>query len=73
MTTSSGEPSSLLSEIARMARMFSAARERNRLLLLAAAILALIAATAYAQNRLNAWNLSAADLHRRALGGCRSA
>jgi putative ATP-binding cassette transporter len=39
-----------------MASVFWVSRERNQLLLLAAGIITVIAATAYAQIRLNAWN-----------------
>jgi len=39
-----------------MASAFWASRERNRLLMLAAALVAVIGATAYMQIRLNAWN-----------------
>ena len=46
----------LLSEITWMAPAFWASRERNKLLLLAVALIAIISATAYAQIRLNAWN-----------------
>jgi vitamin B12/bleomycin/antimicrobial peptide transport system ATP-binding/permease protein len=47
---------SLFLEVRRMASAFWAARERNRLLLLSAALIAVTGATAYAQIRLNAWN-----------------
>ena len=47
---------SLFSEVARMAGAFWASRERTRLLMLAAALVVVIAATAYMQIRLNAWN-----------------
>jgi putative ATP-binding cassette transporter len=47
---------SLFSEITRMTGAFWASRERNKLLMLAAALVAVTAATAYAQIRLNAWN-----------------
>ena len=47
---------SLFSQVMRMSSAFWAARERNRLLALAAALVAICAATAYAQIRLNAWN-----------------
>ena len=46
----------LASEIARMAAAFWASRQRNKLLLLAAALIAVVAATAYEQISLNAWN-----------------
>ena len=39
-----------------MASAFWASRQRNKLLLLAAALVAVVGATAYAQIRLNAWN-----------------
>ena len=47
---------SLFSQVRRMASAFWSARERNTLLMLAAALIAVTAATAYAQIRLNAWN-----------------
>jgi vitamin B12/bleomycin/antimicrobial peptide transport system ATP-binding/permease protein len=47
---------SLFSELARMTDAFWASRERNKLLMLAAALVVVIAATAYTQIRLNAWN-----------------
>ena len=47
---------SLFSEVARMASAFWATRERNKLVMLAAALVVVIAATAYMQIRLNAWN-----------------
>src|SRR4029077_2351559 len=47
---------SLFTEVARMAAAFWASRERNKLLLLAAGLVAVVAATAYMQIRLNAWN-----------------
>ena len=47
---------SLFSEIVRMTAVFWASRERNRLLLLGAGLVAVIAVTAYMQIRLNAWN-----------------
>jgi len=47
---------SLFLEVRRMGSAFWAARERNRLLLLSAALIAVTGATAYAQIRLNAWN-----------------
>jgi len=46
----------LLSELARMSTAFWASRQRNKILMLAAALVIVIAATAYAQVRLNAWN-----------------
>jgi len=42
--------------MARLVAAFWASRERNQLLLLAAALVAVVAATAYMQIRLNAWN-----------------
>ena len=68
MTILSGEPfqdaskggrgtdDGLLSELIRMSRAFWASRQRNKLLFLAAALVVVIGATAYAQIRLNAWN-----------------
>jgi putative ATP-binding cassette transporter len=47
---------SLFSQVARLAAAFWASRERNQLLLLAAGLVAVVAATAYMQIRLNAWN-----------------
>jgi putative ATP-binding cassette transporter len=47
---------SLFSEIVRMTAVFWSSRERNRLLMLAAGLVAVIAVTAYMQIRLNAWN-----------------
>jgi vitamin B12/bleomycin/antimicrobial peptide transport system ATP-binding/permease protein len=47
---------SLFSEVRRMAAYFWASRERNKLLMLGTALVAVTAATAYAQIRLNAWN-----------------
>jgi putative ATP-binding cassette transporter len=47
---------SLFAEVTRLAAAFWASRERDRLLLLAAALVAVVAATAYMQIRLNAWN-----------------
>ncbi|MGO4870794.1 MAG: ABC transporter ATP-binding protein/permease, partial [Roseiarcus sp.] len=47
---------SLSSEITRMASAFWASRQRNKLLLLAAALVAVVGATAYEQINLNAWN-----------------
>jgi putative ATP-binding cassette transporter len=46
----------LLSEIHRMAAVIARSRERNRMLLLIAALVAVVAGTAYMQTRLNAWN-----------------
>jgi vitamin B12/bleomycin/antimicrobial peptide transport system ATP-binding/permease protein len=47
---------SVFTDLVRMASGFWGSRERRRLLTLAAALAAVIAATAYAQIRLNAWN-----------------
>ena len=47
---------SLFTEVAGLAAAFWASRERNQLLLLAAGLLVIVAATAYMQIRLNAWN-----------------
>jgi putative ATP-binding cassette transporter len=47
---------SLPSEIMRMASAFWASRQRNKLLALAAALVAVVGATAYEQISLNAWN-----------------
>jgi putative ATP-binding cassette transporter len=47
---------SLFTQVARLIEAFWASRERNQLLLLAAALVAVVAATAYMQIRLNAWN-----------------
>lgn len=47
---------SLFVDFARMASGFWASRERNRLMMLAAALIMVISATAYAQIRLNAWS-----------------
>jgi vitamin B12/bleomycin/antimicrobial peptide transport system ATP-binding/permease protein len=47
---------SLFSELARMHSAFWASKERNKLLMLAAALVVVIAATAWMQIRLNAWN-----------------
>jgi putative ATP-binding cassette transporter len=46
----------LLSQILRMSSALLASRERNALLALAAGLVVVIAATAYLQIRLNAWN-----------------
>ncbi len=48
--------SGLLSQLSMMARALWASPVRNRLLLLAAGITAVVAATAYGQIRLNSWN-----------------
>jgi vitamin B12/bleomycin/antimicrobial peptide transport system ATP-binding/permease protein len=61
-TTASGDGAdilskdSLFSQVMRMGSAFWATRERTRLLSLTAALVAVTAATAYAQIRLNAWN-----------------
>ena len=47
---------SLLSEVMGMASVFWTSRQRNRLLMMAAALIAVVGATAYAQVKLNAWN-----------------
>ncbi|HXX85585.1 MAG TPA: ABC transporter ATP-binding protein/permease [Casimicrobiaceae bacterium] len=47
---------SVFSELRRMAALYWASRERKRLLMLAAGIFIVIAATAHMQVRLNAWN-----------------
>jgi vitamin B12/bleomycin/antimicrobial peptide transport system ATP-binding/permease protein len=47
---------SLFTQVVRMGSAFWASRERTRLLALAVALVAICAATAYAQIRLNAWN-----------------
>jgi putative ATP-binding cassette transporter len=47
---------SLFTEVARMVAAFWASRERNQLLILATGLVVVVAATAYMQIRLNAWN-----------------
>jgi len=47
---------SLYTQLSRGWRTFRGARERNRLLLLGASLVAVLAVTAYTQIRLNAWN-----------------
>ncbi len=47
---------SLLSEVMGMASVFWTSRQCNRLLMMAAALIAVVGATAYAQVKLNAWN-----------------
>ncbi len=47
---------SLFTEVTRLVAAFWASRERNQLLMLAAGLVAVVAATAYMQIRLNAWN-----------------
>jgi putative ATP-binding cassette transporter len=46
----------LWSEVLGMASVFWTSRQRNRLLIMAAALIAVVGATAYAQVKLNAWN-----------------
>jgi putative ATP-binding cassette transporter len=50
------EEAGLLAEIRRMGSVIWRSAERNRLLLLCAALILVIAGTAYMQIRLNAWN-----------------
>lgn len=47
---------SLLSEIRRMAAVLARSPERKRMLLIIAGLVVVVAATAYMQTRLNAWN-----------------
>jgi vitamin B12/bleomycin/antimicrobial peptide transport system ATP-binding/permease protein len=47
---------SLISQVQRMASAFWTSRERAQLLVLATGLVAVVAATAYVQIRLNAWN-----------------
>jgi vitamin B12/bleomycin/antimicrobial peptide transport system ATP-binding/permease protein len=47
---------SLLSDMIGMTRAFWASRQRNKLLLLAVALVVVVATTAYMQIKLNAWN-----------------
>src|SRR5271165_7677395 len=47
---------SLSSEVVGMASAFWGTRQRNRLLLLAVALMVVVGLTAYAQIKLNAWN-----------------
>jgi putative ATP-binding cassette transporter len=56
LATAALSKDSLFSQIARLAAAFWASRERNQLLMLAAGLVAVVAATAYMQIRLNAWN-----------------
>ncbi len=49
-------PDGLWAEIMGMVSAFWISRQRNRLLMLAIALVAVVGATAYAQIRLNAWN-----------------
>jgi vitamin B12/bleomycin/antimicrobial peptide transport system ATP-binding/permease protein len=46
----------LVSEVRRMATVIARSRERNRMLLLVAGLIVVVAGTAYMQTRLNAWN-----------------
>src|SRR5262249_2247593 len=46
----------LFTEVTRLVGAFWASRERNQLLMLAVGLVAVVAATAYLQIRLNAWN-----------------
>ena len=46
----------LLSEMRRMGSVIRRSRERKQLLLLGVGLVAVVAATAYMQTRLNAWN-----------------
>ena len=55
-TVESAAQDSLLSEVMGMASVFRTSRQRNRLLMMAAALIAVVGATAYAQVKLNAWN-----------------
>jgi putative ATP-binding cassette transporter len=56
LATAAVTKDSLFTQVARMAAAFWASRERNQLLLLAVALVVVVAATAYMQIRLNAWN-----------------
>jgi vitamin B12/bleomycin/antimicrobial peptide transport system ATP-binding/permease protein len=56
LATAAVTKDSLFTEVARLIAAFWASRERNQLLLLAAGLVAVVAATAYMQIRLNAWN-----------------
>jgi putative ATP-binding cassette transporter len=56
LATAALSKDSLFSQLARLIAAFWASRERNQLLMLAAALVAVVAATAYMQIRLNAWN-----------------
>ena len=47
---------SLFSQVARMSAAFWASRERNQLVMLTVGLVLVVAATAYMQIRLNAWN-----------------
>ncbi len=52
----SAAPASLWSEMMEMTSAFWASRQRNKLIMLAIALTVVVAATAYMQIRLNAWN-----------------
>jgi vitamin B12/bleomycin/antimicrobial peptide transport system ATP-binding/permease protein len=54
--TDGPEEIGLLSELHRMAAVIARSRERTRMALLIAALVAVVAGTAYMQTRLNAWN-----------------
>src|SRR5262249_16377435 len=56
LATAALSKDSLFSQVARLIAAFWASRERNQLLLLAVGLVAVVAATAYMQIRLNAWN-----------------
>jgi vitamin B12/bleomycin/antimicrobial peptide transport system ATP-binding/permease protein len=56
LATAALSKDSLFTQVARLVGAFWASRERNHLLLLAAGLVAVVAATAYMQIRLNAWN-----------------
>src|SRR5215831_19264759 len=56
LATAALSKDSLFNQIARLIAAFWASRERNQLLLLALGLVAVVAATAYMQIRLNAWN-----------------
>ena len=61
---------SLLTEITRLATMVARSPERNRLLLITAGLIVVVAATAFMQTRLNAWNQPFYDaLTRKDLSG----
>ena len=51
-----GAKVSLLTEIRRLVAMGARSPERNRLLLVIAGLVAVVAGTAFMQTRLNAWN-----------------
>ena len=54
--TDSASLASLFSDVIWMASAFWASRQRNKLLMLAAALVVVVGATAYMQIRLNSWN-----------------